>query len=78
MARSKAFLVIDYVAGYFVFGVLYWLVEGSISPLNLLTPGSALDQFTNLAWGAALIAYMVLGTIYLFRGLSDWDVTRPG
>jgi hypothetical protein len=78
MARSKVFLVMDYVAGYFVIGLIYGLLNGILTPMNLLDSASALYGWCDLFWKGALIAYMIFGTIYLFRGLSEWDYTRVG
>ena len=76
MTATKVLLVLDYIAGYFVFGTIYWLFSGILVDINQLTPGTDLYVWCNFLWAAALVMYIIFGTFYLYRGIREYDVVQ--
>lgn len=76
MAATAVFLALDYIGGYFVFGLFYWLLGGILPDLNILTVDSDLYNWCIYLWHAALIVYIGLGIFFLFNRLKEYDVTR--
>jgi cytochrome b len=74
MAATKVFLVIDYIACWLIFGTFYWIYDGILVDLNLLTVGSDLHVWTGYLWAGSLVFFMIFGTFYFYRGLKEYDI----
>lgn len=73
MSTTKVFLVLDYVASFFILGTIYWLFNGILLSMNLITEGSDLYLWCWYLWHGSLIAIMILGAIYFFIRLREYD-----
>ena len=68
--------VFDYLAGYAVFGLFYWLLNGILVEFKSLAGYADVLDVANYFWWGSLIIYMIFATFWLFRALKFWDVVR--
>jgi len=76
MAMTAVFLAIDYIAGFFIFGIFYWIINGILPEMNLLTPGTDLHTWSQYIWNALLIVYIGLGAWSFLTRLKIYDIRR--
>jgi branched-subunit amino acid permease len=76
MAASGVFLALDYIAGFFVFGLFYGVINLILPNINSLTPGTPIYVWCQYAWNGALVAYIGLGILFLYSRLKEYDVVR--
>jgi len=73
---TSALLVLEYIGGYFVFGLFYWILNGILMPLKDYSIDADLLAWCNLLWGGAIVLYMLLGAVYLFKAIKEFDIIK--
>lgn len=76
MAAPSVIVTLDYIAGYFVIGLCYWMFNGILIDVNTLTPGTALYMWCSYGWHATLFCYIIFGTYLYYIKLKEYDIIR--
>jgi len=67
----SALPAIAYVGGIFVFGFVYWLLDGIRQSLMTVSQTGDTYLFLNFIWGGTLIIYLLFGGIWLMRTYNE-------
>ena len=69
---TSAFYVIEYLAGLFFFGLVYWMLNGILPAFAVMSVKGDVYNLANYIWGAAVIIYMIFGIWYFIIRIKTW------
>lgn len=67
----SALPVIAYIGGIFIFGFVYWLLDGIRPYFMALSETGNTYLFLCMMWGGAIIVYLLFGGIWVVRKYNE-------
>lgn len=64
----------DYLFGLGLFGLVYWLLNGILVELRVLSATGDVYTLANFLWAGALVVYLIFGIFWMVRKLKEWDI----
>ena len=68
--------VFEYLAGFPVFGLVYWILNGILVEFKPVSVQDDVYLFANWMWSAAVIIYVIFGMFWLYRSIKTWKLMR--
>jgi len=68
--------VFDYIFGIPIFGFMWWLLNGILVEIKVVSATGDVLTLANYFWTAALIIYILFGAFWLPRKIKEWEVFR--
>lgn len=70
-AYPSIIAVLDYLIGYVFFGIIYWLLNGVLVDLRVVSVTDYVYDFANYVWAATVVLYIIFGTFWLIRKIKE-------
>lgn len=72
--------VLEYGAGIFAFGFVYWIMQGVIDSIygTGMTTGSGVQMLLGYFWMGILIIYLIFGGIWMIRKYNESEYQQGG
>lgn len=71
--RTAVVYALDYFAGFAVFGLVYWFLNGILVEFLTFSVQNDAYTFALWVWNTALVIYIVAGIFWLPRKLKEWE-----
>ena len=71
MATSAVY-VIEYLAGLFIFGLIYWILNGILPTLATMSSTGDVYNLAGYLWSASVIIYLIFGIWYFIIRIKTW------
>jgi len=69
--------VMHYLGGLAAFGFLRWLLDGILGYIKPLSETGNVYTLLNYLWAGLVIAYLILGSLWLVRKYSEREYYQP-
>ena len=69
--NMSALPVIAYLGGIFIFGLVYWLLDGIRQTLMTVSQTGDTYLFLCMVWGGAVVVYLLFGGIWMIRKYNE-------
>ena len=66
----------EYMLGIPFFGISYWVLNGLLIDLRVMSVTDTVYQYANLIWAGAVVVYMIFGIFYFIRQVKTWTIMR--
>jgi len=76
--RTSVGHALDYIIGIFLFGLMWGILNLSMSPMATLLEAGDLKTIANVFWYATLVIYLIFGAFWLPRKIKEWDYYYGG
>jgi len=70
---TSAVLIFEYLAGFWFFGLIYWILNGILPELQGISLKTNIYTLGNYLWTGALLIYLVFGIWYLIIKIKTWQ-----
>lgn len=68
--------VLEYLMGLGVFSFLYWILDGIVKDMKVVSSTTGAYEILFMFWGALLIVYLLFGGWWLIRLFNEKEI--PG
>jgi len=72
---TSVIFVFEYLIGIFIFGLVYWLLDGILKDFMFISVQDSVYNFAIWSFNAAVIIYLIFGMFYLYRSIKTWRIT---
>jgi hypothetical protein len=69
---TTAIYAIEYIAGLFFFGLIYWILNGILPVFAAMSVVGNVTDLANYIWAGATVIYLVLGIWYFIIRIKSW------
>ena len=63
--------VLEYLGGLCLFGFVYWLVDGIMLELSIMTRTGDTYDFLMFIWVGIIVFYLLIGGVWLVRKYTE-------
>jgi hypothetical protein len=57
--------VLEYFAGFPIFGLIYWILNGILVDISVVSTNSVVTDFSSMIWTGSLVIYIIVGALWL-------------
>lgn len=68
----------DYMIGLAAFGATYWLLNGILPDLGVVSVQDDVYTLAWYLWHATLVIYLIFGVFWFFNALKEWQFVQRG
>lgn len=73
---TSVMYALEYLIGLAIFGLIWWLFNGILPTIGIVSVKDDVYTLTNYLWGGSIIFYLVMGMFYFWRRIKEWIVYR--
>lgn len=66
----------EYMLGIPIFGITYWILNGILVDLRVMSVQDTVFSYANYIWAATVVFYILFGIFYFLRRLRTWNIMR--
>ena len=70
---TGVFFAFDYLIGLAVFGFAYWVLNGILPGLQIISVHDVVYKLAMFFWGGSIVIYLVFGPFYFWNRLKEYD-----
>lgn len=71
--RTAVVYALDYFAGFAVFGLVYWFLNGILVEFQGFSVQNDAYTMALWVWNGALVIYIIIGVFWLPRKIKEWE-----